>query len=132
MLGNQCLHFSYWWRVHILKSQNHRHCVALNEINFEELSKSRWSLISIRDVASCKNEQKLTVHKGFEFDTHVCARTTIVEAVPLGFRLETVGRIRAAAEKVRILEPKSGVALGTIAFQYLEVHQARQLPGSTL
>ena len=62
----------------------------------------------------------------------MCARKTTVEAVPLGLRQSTVDITLSGAEQVRTLEANSGVSLGPIVRQHLAVHQARQLPGSTL
>ena len=75
-----------------------RQYVALNEINFEELSRCICRLISSHDVDTWLNEQQLAVYEGFELEMIMRARKTTVEEVLPGLRWEIVSRIFVAVE----------------------------------
>ena len=89
----------------------------LNESNFEELTRSRWRLISSREVASWLNDQQLTACESFEFEMFMHGRKTSVEIVPPGLIRETVDIMSLSEEQVRTLEAQSSVVLDVTARQ---------------
>ena len=71
-------------------------------------------MVSSLDVTSWSNEQQLTSHEVFEFETHVHVRKN-GRGSTVGLRRATVDRMRVVEDQIRTLQSTSGVALGAIA-----------------
>ena len=97
--------------------------------NFEDMTRTRWNLISARDVASWRDEGK-SVLEGFSFEVFVYIQRRGADNIPAGIRRATASRIEDASRLVRNYEETTGVHIGPITRQHVAISQARQPEGA--
>ena len=117
--------------LHFKKSKgaSQSQCLVLTEDNFLNKTKSRWNLISQRDVAAWASDG-MTALEGFVFEIFVYVQRRTGENVPSGLRRATAGRIEASARQIRQHEDRTNVRIGPITRQHVAMHQARQPEGT--
>ena len=97
--------------------------------DFEDMARTRWNLISARDVTSWRDEGK-SVLEGFSFEVFVYIQRRAAENIPTGLRRATASRIEASSRQVRNYEESTGVRIGPITRQHVAISQARQPEGA--
>uniref|UniRef100_A0A7S1FKZ7 Uncharacterized protein n=1 Tax=Corethron hystrix TaxID=216773 RepID=A0A7S1FKZ7_9STRA len=65
------------------KGASQSHYLKLTDDNFEDLTRSRWNLISARDVSSWSTEGK-SVLEGFQFEVFIYVHRRPAENIPAG------------------------------------------------
>ena len=102
--------------------------LKLTEDTFEEMTRSRWNLISSRDVSSWTRGGK-SVLESFFFEVFVYIQRRATENVPTGLRRATAARIEASTRQIRNYEESTGERLGPITRNHAAISQARQPEG---
>jgi len=103
--------------------------LKLTGVNFEDMTRTRWNLISARDVASWRDEGK-SVLEGFSFEVFIYIQRRAAENIPTGLRRATASRIEASSRQVCNYEETTGVHIGPITRQHVAISQARQPEGA--
>ena len=103
--------------------------IKLTDDNFKDMTKSRWNLITSRDVVAWANDGK-SVLEGFFSEIFIYIHRRALENIPTGLRRATANRIEASASLVRDFENSQGIQLGPITRQHVKIRQARQPDGS--
>ena len=87
--------------------------IPLTDDTFSDLCKTRWQLISQRDVTTM-TRGGTALAAAFTFEVFLYIHKRAQEAVPTGLRRATTGRIEAAAHQIRAYEERNNVQLGPI------------------
>ena len=99
--------------------------ILLTDDNFEQMTKTRWDLISQRDVSSWETDGKCVLD-AFFFEVFVYVHRRTFDSGPTSLRRATAARVEASARQIREYEERSNVTMGPITRQHVEIHHARQ------
>ena len=99
--------------------------ILLTDDNCEQMVKTRWDLISQRDVSSWENNGK-GILEAFFFEVFIYMYRRTFDSGPTNLRRATASRIEASARQIREYEERSNVRMGPITRQHVEIHHARQ------
>ena len=103
--------------------------IKLTEDNFVAMTRSRWNLISTRDVSSW-TRGGTSVLESFFFEVFVYIHCRAEANVPVGLRRATAARIEASARQIRNYEETTGERMGPITRHHAAIRQARQPEGA--
>ena len=103
--------------------------IKLTEDNFVAMTRSRWNLISTRDVSSW-TRGGTSVLESFFFEVFVYIHRREQANVPVGLRRATAARIEASARQIRNYEETTGERMGPITRHHTAIRQARQPEGA--
>ena len=103
--------------------------IKLTEDNFVAMTRSRWNLISTRDVSSW-TRGGTSVLESFFFEVFVYIHCRAEANVPVGLRRATAARIEASARQIRNYEESTGERMGPITRHHTAIRQARQPEGA--